>query len=649
MTRLKTVEFHIPTLAALPDNTLTAMQQITLYVPEVDNVVTWKSCVINVSFKQLSGHVLGNINSRQIDVSVNGAAATSYINANLYTASGENICLFHGANCTDHFTSNWTENPTATLDISVLIDDASATPVWGGVDATIYLTYEYDDTSTTQIKTVYIPLDAPVGAFGTSKPGTPTATIAALDTDLPEYSKVIRSMYIVCQGNTGITATTDYIVNMQIDTYTAFASPTLEGGLASAKWERNIASLLYYDGTPSVQGIGMDTSASHGFYLWANIAKLNHQQVYMVVTYEFDAYDTNDVFVSVMLPMKIDAQMGMAASDFQRGLSELWIEEENISVKQIACYAFWDQSNVLSSLNMRIGTGDFVTYTDSAATVCGSVGCMVRNDNATILARGKNLFNYDVYLTPTNAIWGWAVNGFWIINYIGNKPVAGYGAANHTVRWNFIAPYSGTSIATQTKTTTSAIAPEIPETEYWLSNAGTSYTYYTDAAGSVTYLQVSIENTADESGVQWIPVFLNASVPDSETGLHSVFADCSLYLKREPNDPTNCDIIKAACLDIETPRRWDVLHLGGSIWESLDMWFTYHTNMYEVAGNITQSAGGTINIQVWDNVTKELRATTTIVGDGAYSVLIYDSAHDIFVEALEDSTHIGRSNTGEAE
>jgi hypothetical protein len=310
-TRLKTIEYCVPTLAALPDNTLTALPRVTLYCPEFNGMagtVTWKSCIVTASFKQLAGHVLGNINSRRIDVSVNGAAVTSYTNANLYTNSGEQIALYHAGDCTADFVNNWAAFNTATLDISVLVDDASATPVWGSVDVTLTLTYEYSDTIATQIKTVYIPLDAPVGALANSKPGSATDTIPALDTELPEATKTIRSMFIVCQGNTQMaTGTTDCSLSMQVDGYTAYSSATLEQGLASDIWQRYVAPLLYYDGTPLVQGIGMTTNATHGFYIWGSVAKFNHQQVYLVITYEFDATADNDVFVSCLIPMHLES------------------------------------------------------------------------------------------------------------------------------------------------------------------------------------------------------------------------------------------------------------------------------------------------------------------------------------------------------
>jgi hypothetical protein len=158
-----------------------------------------------------------------------------------------------------------------------------------------------------------------------------------------------------------------------------------------------------------------------------------------------------------------------------------------------------------------------------------------------------------------------------------------------------------------------------------------------------------MENTSGESGVQWIPVFCSNFVNDPETGLHSYYADLSQFIKREPLDPGVCDYIKSPRLDIETARRWDIYEVGPIRWESLDMLLTYHTITYGVSGTITGSAGGTVNISAWDTTLKELRGTTSRVGNGSYFIMVYDSAHDFFVEAAEDATHNGRSATGKTE
>ena len=117
---------------------------------------------------------------------------------------------------------------------------------------------------------------------------------------------------------------------------------------------------------------------------------------------------------SLTLPMDLASPMGgTSATDYQRGSRELWIQEASITSNRVAYYVFWQQIAAISTLNMRIGTGAFVSYTDTAANTAGSNAAMVRNDAAFTLAHGRNSLNFDVWRSDT-ADFGWNISGFWL-------------------------------------------------------------------------------------------------------------------------------------------------------------------------------------------------------------------------------------------
>lgn len=80
----------------------------------------------------------------------------------------------------------------------------------------------------------------------------------------------------------------------------------------------------------------------------------------------------------------------------------------------------------------------------------------------------------------------------------------------------------------------------------------------------------------------------------------------------------------------------------------MDIWMTYHSITFTVGGTISGSGGGTVNIGLWRTTNKELALTTSRAGDGAFSFTWYDDTQDVFCEALEDATHMGRSDDGVA-
>jgi hypothetical protein len=643
-TRLKTVQWALPSfIGAVVDNTLTAMATMTLYCPEMSGTVTWKSCVLRVWMKEGQTQATGNYTTRALAINLKGAGDDSYSNGNLYTGSGENNCVFHSANVTASFVADWSADATATIVVSMLVDFTATTIAARDIEALLECTYEYDDTCATQIKTVLIPLNAPVGLSGTSKPAS-LCTIPALDTELPESSKVYRNIACIAQGNAVQTGkTTDGTFNMQIDSLTAYASSTLERGAASDYWCAFVYNVLYYDGTPSLAGIGMDTSATHDWYAWAATGDgYSHHQAYMIVTYEFDATADTGVFVSLQLPMELTCPMGgVTSSDYQRGERDFWIAEPGtITTKQIAFYCWWEQISAIAGLNMRVGTGAFITYTDAAAALCGSNGAMCRNDAAFSLAVGKNTLSFDIYRTDTTDK-GWNLSGFWIVNYTCSaKPAGGYGAANHTVKWGLGLDLTNTGANANAKTL-SAVAPSIPEAMYFLNAVGTHAEYLTNSTGTITGVTVLAEKTAGEGGVEWLNAYVNMSHTDPETGLRQCWSQMRYAFKRWPGDP------EAGRLDFETARRWQ-LHSGanvGCFW-ALELIFSYHTLTAAVAGTISDSDGGTVDLELHRVSTGEKVLADSRVGDGAYSFTWF-AREEMYVTAREDSTHVGRSDDGE--
>ena len=634
-TRLKTVEYTMPVLASMVDNTLTALTSITISLPEAPSGTDFKSVIALVSAMQTASGG-GNITTRRVDFSVGGATAGTHTNSNTYTGSGEDVFVFHAANMTSHFVANWTTGTSKTFAASVLINGNANDVAFTNVNVTIYITYEYDDTATTQIKTVRIPLNAPVGALGTAKPGTALDTIPNLSTELPEASKVYRSTYITLQGMRSSNITTDATITMQLDNTTAITSGIFEGRSATNYFMRYVWDCSAV----------LNTASSMGFFAWGSVASMwHHMQAWITITYEFDATSSNDTYVSLLLPMEISSPMGGAtSSDYQRGNREFFIEEPGtVTTKNIAFYSFWDQAAVVAGINQRIGTGSFVTYTpnDSSATLAGSNAAMIRNDAAFALTRGRNSVNWDVYRTDTVDL-GFNTSGFWIANYTAGKPTQGYGAANHTVFWNLGAFFDGAALIIRT---IPEIVPVLPETDRFYTAIGTRYLYFTNSTGNAAGVTLQVERLAAEGGIQWESAYTDIGATDPETGLHSTFSQIrSLFHRWEDDvyaDPSR--------MNLQTARRWrTVLANRATGVDYLDLIFTYHSIPFTVSGNITGSSGGTVTISLHRASNGEKILETSRVGDGSYSLTWYDNTENVYTEAYESSTKIGRSDNGVA-
>lgn len=624
-TRLKTVHYAFPTLASLPDNTLTSLTQRTIFLPET-GTKTFRSVIAHVTFID-GAATAANITTKTLNLRLGAAAFTSIANANALTNSGEAVYAHLVADYTSHFTTNWT-GTSMTCDFQIQLSRGTATPA---VSVTLEITYEYDDTSTTQVKSVMIPLNAAVGAIATV--ATTVDTFPALDTYLPETSKTYRDMFVVVQGNTHTNAsTTDATMTVSVGG-TTVTTPLFESALASDNWFRYVFDIL-------AAGFA-GQAATQNFQLSATVARFNHLQAYAVITYEYNESTSTSIMNSVYLPMECDSPMGgVTSADYQRATRDLYIEEPaTITTNKIAFYPFWNQIAAIGGLNMRVGTGAFVAYTDAASTLCGTNGAMVRNDAAFSLVRGKNTINFDVYRTDT-ADFGWNISGFWLINYTSGKATSGSGSHNHSIFYGLAA--NGTAAAATT-VTTGALAPSIPEADYFINALGTHLITLSSGTTAVGGFTIQVERLVAEGGNQWERVYNESCQSDPEMGIFHCVSQMRTLFKRWPGDNATDR------MDIETARRWRIT-LGGPAnpigWFGLNLVFTYHSILSAVSGTITDSAGGTVNITLHDGTTGETLKTASRTGNGVYSITFFGDTRTVYTTARESATLLGRSDNG---
>jgi hypothetical protein len=136
---------------------------------------------------------------------------------------------------------------------------------------------------------------------------------------------------------------------------------------------------------------------------------------------------------------------------------------------------------------------------------------------------------------------------------------------------------------------------------------------------------------------------------DPEAGVFLGYGRARDDLKRWPLDPESR-------LDVETARSYRFQHnltattSLGIIWQSV-MFITHHSITYTISGNVTGSAGGTVNIDAHVaadagsvDAGDEIGATSR-VGNGSYSITWYDNTVAVYTEARESGVLLARSDT----
>jgi hypothetical protein len=640
-TSLKTVCFPFSPLASITNNTLTNFTQMTVDLPEGSKV--FKKVWIEFMCDDIITVTGGTITTKTMGFRLGSAGYTTITNSNTLTNSGENLALHIAQDYTSHFTTNWS-GTSMTCDLQVQINQSTGTTQgMNNATALLWITYEYDDTSSTMVLNAWIPFNAQLAGLPTSK-GSAYDTIPNLDTFLGYGTLSYKRCVVIAEGNEEMAGTaTDFTLTCQIDTYTAQVGQNHESALASDRYVREFYDMM------SGGSLLFTSNATHSIYWWVStgaVARMNHASLTMLVVFTFDSTSSNDGNISLLISHDLESGVmgGATSADGQRDSIDLWIEEPaTIAIQKSAIRVFWTAISTVGGLAFRAGSQSFNSYTVSAAALCGC-NCLQRTiDDNISLARGKNTITCDIYRTDTTDL-GWGVTSLFIINYKCGKPSGGWGRANHSVKWNLVTNGTGAAVAIQD---ISSVALTIPETDYWINSIGAELSVMMHGtSGQVGGFLQMVERLSGEGGVKWEIMGDDIAHDDYEAGIRFDYCDDPDTFLRFPNDISLNN--GSSRIDVETSRRYRALiGLQYPCWWMWNLMITYHSIIFTVGDSVSNSNGGTVTIYLMDSNNMPVKSTTR-VGNGAFSFSWYDNTANVYCVAREDSTHLGRSDSGVA-
>ncbi|GIV35408.1 MAG: hypothetical protein KatS3mg031_2943 [Chitinophagales bacterium] len=622
-TRVKTVQFGFPVLPTLANDTLTNLPQITVYIPET--VVAFRSVWVEITADDIITALGGSLTTKTVNLRLNTLSYQSTTNGNTLTHSGENMSWFTARDFTSYFSTNWT-GTSMTCDVQVQIRQSTGSTLgWNNVCAVLYITYEYDDTATTQIKTVEIPLDGPKTSLPTVK--TSYDTIPALDTYLPENSKTYRNIFIVVEHNTNTADTTDHTISLELSSLGVHTTQIYEAALATARKSTYIWNITSY----------ITTNTSHTFNIWASVANKSHcPQVKLVVTYEYNAGTSTTIMNSVRITAPYIGTYPNGGTYYNVVYNNLNIQEENPLMSRLAFYGnIYGVGAIGSTTSVGIGALSPVDITIANSNViAGSMTFMVRGDSAYTLQRGFNQFVFGI-TTNTGTIC--SVHGYWILNYTSSKHSSGDGVHNKTVLYLL----GGTGPLAIIASFTNRSIP-IPETSaYYLNNVSLLLTCVNSGTHITSSITVAISRNTSNTNPE--PVAFAPFLGDSEVGANDFYLDFTSKCRQYPQEPDTGKMIITDSLN------YFILPAQGLyFFEKTVVAVTYHSISYTVNGSISGSSGGTVDIRLHtvDFQTRTFApigtrsinaANTSRTGDGAFSLTWYDNTNNVYITAVEGS------------
>ena len=628
-TRIKTIEYAFPFRAAsVASGTRSDFEAITLYIPE-NQSRTFRSVFVEISVMDdvtSASSLTANLIGCKL-----GAAAFSD-DSDTYTLPNnvENNAYKFISDFTSYFNTNFGAGTSQTCQVGVTLTGPSSV----NLNAKIYLTYEYDDASQqTRVKTVRIPLESGLGALTTSLAELGTNQIPNLDSFLPESSKTYRNIWFELRGNTQSNGTTDSYLAFALDAESEVQSGRIEQALNSARyfelfWVRN----------------DMATNATHAFMLRTTSltgSEFRHLSVVLCVTYEYDHTSSTSILNSLVIPFVFQrGALGHTTSgDQSKERLKFFVEESSPSLVQSGFVLHWEQDNNYN-LIVAAGAQSTRTYTNRDALYCGGLALSHRIDSGAgggaglTLARGENTLDIAIYTSTGSTYQPGALCGVLYLNYTSLKHASGADVHNHSVFWGLI------SKGSTNRTKIAAIAPIIPETNYWLTWAGAGIiaNRHKTAMSLAIGAMLDCQRAAGEGvGAGWETILQHGGIGsnDQEAGITHFYSQTHSF-RRHPSDPD------ANRLDVEGNRsfKWTSPgHDGGAF-----LWLTYHAITFAIAGTISGSGGGLVTIEAHRVTSGEKLASTSRIGNGAYAMTWYDDVESMFVQAREDATHVGRSD-----
>ena len=636
--REKTVIFAFPMGAAL-DATVTNLNQITIYIPEASP--TFTSVFAEVGFQDAITATGGTITEHRVGLRLGAAAYTTFTETDDIGNSGENLAGVVGpVDFTSHFNANWT-GTSMTCDGQVYFDQSTGTTQgMRNITMLLYVTYEYDDTAATQVKTVRIPLESLTGGLPTTATNFGTNQIPQLTGTggtLPEAGVTIRNYFFLIEGNeTNNNTTADFTISANIDGGTSTNFIAQECALGSDRFCRWIYA-------PTVP----DTATTHNLRLVSTAAnRCVALTVTLYITYEFTLSGTSRVLNSIVLPIEIGSPLGLtAAADASRFARDVFlVEPGTLTLRQSAVRVNYNTPANPTTINVRAGGQSYRTYNTLVNTAAGMFSLQQRIDSGSAqgagisILRGHNSFVLDAYSTST-AVEVTNINGCIILNYESDLAAGGIGShANSTMR--VLLPWNA---ALSDLNRVNNYAHPITDSNYWNLSVGFLFTQWVQTASlALTY---DVQCLSGESkGAGYLDIYADAYVADNERACSMVWMRGRDVYKRFPQD------MDSDRVDVELARDYR-LYTTATCGNGIIACITRHTLTWTAAGTISgHDPALSTNLRlVIDSTGEVLQEQTLAAGTTSFSFTVYDDTEDYYVDAYQNNTRLGRSGIGVAE
>lgn len=636
-TRIKTitVPFGFDAVADHANNTLTLVGNNTIYIPENNGTtpVVFKDVALFVTHQDLATATGSTLADYDANVCLQGATSQVFTESADLTNSGENVGgLFGPLNFTSHFTSNFGTETSKTCLVSTRFSRSTGTGTGTrGVYAWMDITYQYDDTQPTHIKTICYPVSNVSGALS-STANTSIGVIPQLTGTggmLCETSPVIRDMWFKIQGNHAINAGTAGTFLSANTGGTTITLPISQSNLATDLYR-------YYQ----VNANTVDTSSPFSLRLWSNVATRWHgTMAELWINYEFDAANTTNVLNYIEGGVEFDSPAnGTTSANAEIITRTLLIPEPGPILPVRQAFQLYYVASASATPQVKIGSQSAYTGYAMVGSVMGGMHSLQHRfdtggsgGSGLTLQQGENTLNVSLYRSTAQALYN--TSGKIKLLYHSGVSANGIGAHNHVIRYT--AKPMVLTLATQN--TVNSIF-EIGN-EYWLDTFGADIFKY--CSGSADAVSMRIKQIPGEGDGSWVQVYSDLYINDAELTYSNAVARLRNDFKRHPTD------LDSERMNANTTRPYQYSTLVSDAL-GVQLFGTVSNITYTWEGEIANTQGGNVTIYLCRADNGERMYKTHVTGNGTYIIKTYDNSVQYYADAYESNVSMGRSNTSNA-
>lgn len=603
---------------------------ITAYLPETSGrtiINAW----IDIAF---STPLLSQGDMQRFEAKF-GAAARGTLaentTAGALAAPGETMGMRYQISCTSEFDTGLSTGASVACDfwVTILQRGAASANHAFNLSGILWVTYQYDDTASTQLGFAVIPLDSLTGNLAatiTTIGGT--GGIPNLGSVLPEASKTFRHWGLVFEGNACGNGATDYDFIVQIDSDAEVTLANKDGANNSEDWSRHIHVPASIPSTAAAHDAKARVSSITG-------ARYTNVAVYLIVVYEFDASAANDRWVCLCLPMEAEQSMmiGTATANQKSSFSKkINIQDAGIALQQSGIVVRYHAGGDAGSLVLNVNAQATRTYTVvGLGTGSGPMALSHRIDSGAAagtggltLARGENEIKVEWRFDATQVV-SWGASVMLWLNYTADKSTA------NKTQWVANLIVETPLASTGSNRTTFTYTPVINEASYWLDHVALETN---DLNSGTSLAALKLFKGAD---LGWVSLgSAQAGTISLAFGYRHNHIDLDHIFKRHAGD------VDTSRIDYETAQSWAcevaVQHTG--IVEHK----IYHDFAYSWLADVQNSAGGSVDVDLFESASGELHQQGSRTGNGTVTFTTFDNAIAYFAEGFESTTKKGRTN-----